>query len=378
MIFEEAVTFNDVLIVPRFSTIQSRKDVDLSFNGEGFPYMELPFISSNMDTVTTDTMARAMLKNGAQACLHRFQSIEDNVKMFQDSFVGGMDCVRQPMVSVGLGKLELERAESLLHSGAYCFLVDVANGASTSVVEQVKEMRKLLGNHISIVVGNFATGESIKTFLEYVKTGDIQGVKVGIGPGSICKTRLVTGCGYPQLSTILQISNTVKNTGVYVIADGGMSNSGDVSKALGAGAHMIMSGSLFSGTDETPGELADRYGNPIVVKNVNGVQMYETNINENKLLTNSVEKFKRYRGSASKESYEAQGKTAKHRAAEGESIVVAYKGPVKDVLQELEGGLRSAFTYVNARTLSEFHKNVEFVRVTSNTVVENQIRGNVK
>ena len=365
---KELLTFDDVLIVPQFSTIKSRKDVDLSFNGNGFPYITLPVISSNMDTVTESHMALKMIRYGAQACLHRFQSIESNVEMFLDSssYETGLS-PRYPMVSIGLGEYELERAKILFNKGAYMFVIDVANGASLAVVEQVKALKEIIRDNGSIVVGNFATGDSVKTFIEYVGLS-VNGIKVGIGPGSVCTTRIKTGCGAPQLSSILDISNTLKKTGLTIIADGGMRTSGDIAKALGAGAHLVMLGGMLSGTNESPGELAheearDTYSGA----NVEFLTDSQLTIG-NKNFPNRYEikkSFKKYRGSASKESYEVQGKQASWRTVEGESTFVLHKGPVKDVLQDIEGGLRSAFSYVGAKNLEEFHNKVEFVKVTN-------------
>ena len=348
---KEMFTFEDVLIVPKFSSISSRKDVDLSFNGSGYPYMSLPIISANMDTITDVSMAKAMILNGAQACLHRFCTIDESVKMFRSSRLQETGLTRIPMVSIGLGNSELDRACALFGASAHTFIIDVAHGAQLSVVNQVKALRECIGSNGSIIVGNFATGESIKTFLEYVGNS-VDGFKVGIGPGSACTTRIKTGVGYPQLSAIIDVVNTIKHTGIPVIADGGMKTSGDISKALGAGASMVMLGGMLAGTDETPGEVVER-----------GVHLNPSGV------------FKKYRGSASKESYEVQGKEAKHRTSEGESFYVPYKGPVKDVLQEIEGGLRSAFTYVGASNLKEFHSKVEFVRISNATRSENQAHG---
>lgn len=358
------ITFDDVLIVPKFSTIKSRKDVNIGFSKFGFPHTDIPVISANMDTVTGEFMSKTMLALGAQACLHRFCTISDNVKMFEKSKLYMDGGHRQPMVSVGVGGVELERAEALVAAGAYNFIVDVAHGASIQVVEQAKELRKLFGDKISIVVGNFATGESVKTFLEH-SGSVIDGVKVGIGPGSVCTTRIKTGIGYPQFSAILDISEAIKESGLLIIADGGMKTTGDIVKALGAGASMVMLGGMLAGTDESP-LLSD-------------LKTGHTDLEYNKFV-NQV--FKKrgvsYRGSASKESYVAQGKEASHRTDEGESLSVPYKGSVKDILKDIEGGIRSAFTYVGAKNLKEFHEKVEFVMVSSNTVLENGTRGGIK
>jgi IMP dehydrogenase len=331
-----------------------------------------------MDTVTGSAMAKAMQLYGAQACLHRFCSIEDNVKMFIDSKTGGTGGWNAPFVSVGLGELELNRAAALREAGAITFIVDVAHGAQLSVVKQVKAMRNLMGGGVTIVVGNFATGDSVKEFLEH--SGDIvDGIKVGIGPGSLCITRTQTGVGYPQLSAIIDIVIALKNTGIPVIADGGMKTPGDIAKALGAGASMVMLGGMLAGTEETPGELfyLDSMGKPVspdrfLARRTNSDGSYSLIVDE---YSESFPKVKKYRGSASKESYQLQSKNASWRTTEGESFFIPYKGPVKDVLQDIEGGIRSAMSYVGAKTLREFQARCEFVRVSSSTVVENGPHG---
>lgn len=367
---KDTVTFDDVLIVPKFSDIVTRKEVDISVNAHGFPYMGLPVISANMDTITTEEMARAMSVCGGQAVLHRFCSIEDNVKMLINSRTGGTGGYDLPFVSIGLGKGELDRAVALKSAGAYMFFVDVAHGAQTRVAKQVKALRDAMGDDFSIVVGNFATGDSVVHFLQDVGQL-IEGIKVGIGPGSACTTRIKTGVGYPQLSAVMDIANSIKETGITIIADGGMKTSGDISKALGAGAHMVMLGGMLAGTDETPGELYYENGG-IFTERTEG----NSNLDDPKLWYKGyVNKVKKYRGSASKESYEVQGKDANWRTAEGESFYVPHKGPVKDVLQDIEGGLRSAMSYVGARNIKEFHAKCEFVKVSPSTVVENGSHG---
>jgi IMP dehydrogenase len=348
-------TFDDVLIAPKFSTIESRKDVDLSCLALE---LKLPIISANMDTVTGKEMALAMAKAGGIGCLHRFCSIEENLHMMQWSTHIGTP----PMVSIGLGTKELERAEALFKAqpiGAENIVIDVAHGAQMSVVKQARAVREIVGSNASIIVGNFATADSVKHFLEAAGTA-VDGFKVGIGPGSACTTRIKTGVGVPQLSAIMEIVQLLDNTGLLVIADGGMRTPGDVAKALGAGADLVMLGGMLAGTYETPGETVDQNGNPC-----------------NSVSFSSIVKVqKKYRGSASKESYEIQGKDSGWRTAEGESFLVPYKGSIAQVLQDIEGGLRSAFSYVGARTLAEFHARCEFIQVTANTVKESIAHGN--
>lgn len=361
---KELFTFDNVLIVPKFSTISSRSEVDISTNPSGLPYMNIPIISANMDTITGHHMALEMQRSGAQACLHRFTSIEENVKMFKHSIIGDQECRSVPLVSIGLGMDELERAEALISVGAYAFVIDVAHAAQMSVVKQADELRTLLGENGSITVGNFATADTVKAFLEHSGDGIVDVVKVGIGPGSACTTRIKTGVGYPQLSAIMEIARLLDKVGISVIADGGMKTPGDIAKALGAGADCVMLGGMLAGTSESPGEV---------------IGEYETITHFNKGYPEDISTFvpthKKYRGSASKESYEAQGKNASHRTAEGESFLVPYKGPVKNVLQDIEGGLRSALSYVGARNLREFQSKVEFVRISDATLTENKAHG---
>jgi IMP dehydrogenase len=367
-----ANTFDDVLIKPRFSKIASRADVDLSFNGDGFPYMELPIISANMDTITGSDMAHAMIFGGGQACLHRFSSIEENVQQFLDARLVATGECRIPMVSVGLGNKELDRARALFGAGAFTFIVDVAHGASMGVVQQVRALREIFNDRIAVVVGNFATGESVKDFLEICP--EVDGFKVGIGPGSLCTTRIKTGVGFPQLSAIMEISQVLKRTGIPVIADGGMKTPGDCAKALGAGASMLMIGSMLAGTEESPGETQYLHKSGKTFKLEDFPVSVDYSYFSKELqqeFQSKIPKVKKYRGSASQESYEAQGKTGSHRTAEGESTFVPYKGAVKDILQDIEGGLRSAFSYVGACNLKEFHDKVEFVKVSNATKIEN-------
>lgn len=347
MKIERYLSFDDVLIKPQFSTIKSRKDVDLSVNFCDMN-LKLGVISSNMDTVTGTEMAKAMIQNGGVGALHRFMSIEDNIKQFKSS--------GNAIVSIGLGDKELERAEALYKAGAKVFLIDVAHGASMEVVNQTKRLSYIVGWDSKIIVGNFATGRTIKDFIYHVGSKHlVEAYKVGIGGGSACLTRVVTGCGIPTFGSVLDCASI----GVNIIADGGMRNSGDIAKALAAGAKVVMLGGMLAGTDESPGDII--YGPSL------STGEYST--------SDMVPKGKKYRGSASTESYEVQGKVAAHRSYEGDSFLVPYKGPVANVLQQIEGGLRSAMSYVNANTLDEFRENVEFIEVTHSGAAENSSHG---
>jgi IMP dehydrogenase len=318
---KEVLSFDDVLIVPQYSNIASRKDVDTTSFG-----FKVPVIASNMDTITGHAMATAMGKLGAGACLHRFSTVQENIDEFKKS-------PKTTMVSIGIGTAELERAMWLFESGATYFVIDVAHGAAAHVVQQYNKIRSIVKDNASIMVGNFATQKNIDDFNHALNTNRApDSYKVGIGGGSLCTTRVVTGCGLPTLASVQDCART----NAPIIADGGIRNSGDIVKALAVGASAVMVGSLLSGTEETPGEVV-----------LSNNQMY-----------------KQYRGSASLESYGVQGKVASHRAPEGEATLVRYKGKVEDIIQNLMGGLRSGMSYVGASTIEELQKNVQFVRIT--------------
>ena len=332
---KEVLSFDDVLIVPQYSNIISRKEVNTSSFG-----LKVPIISSNMDTITGYKMATEMGRLGAGACLHRFSTVQENINEFKKS-------PKSTMVSIGIGTAELERAIWLFESGATYFVIDVAHGAATHVVQQYEKIRSIVKDNASIMVGNFATQKNIDDFNHASNTSKSPNAyKVGIGGGSLCTTRVVTGCGLPTFASIVDCARA----NVPVIADGGIRNSGDIVKALAAGASAVMVGGLLSGTDETPGEI---------------VKKQEQQFPFEKW-------YKKYRGSASRESYEVQGKVADHRAPEGEATLVQYKGKAETVIQNLMGGLRSGMSYVGASTIEELQKNVQFVRITDSGKTESR------
>lgn len=336
-----SLTFDDVLILPTFSFVKSRKDVDTSTTVAGVK-LNTAIISSNMECVTGSRMSNAMRECGAVGALHRFQSIEDNVKMFLASHPDTIG-------SFGLGQKEMERAEALVQNGCDTIILDVANGASLQVVEQVRLFRDLFKNNVGLIVGNFATGQSVLDFLFYGGNSKVDAIKVGIGGGSACLTRIVTGCGANTLGSIIDIVGRVT---IPVIADGGIRNSGDYSKALAAGARAVMMGGLLAGCEESPSE-----------------NIYNTDTHHH------VPTHKKYRGSASQESYEAQGKVASHRSHEGDSFLVPYTGPVAKTLEQFQGGLRSAMSYVNATNLEEFRENAQFIEISQAGAKESHAHG---
>lgn len=334
---EQTLTFSDVLLVPQFSRVESRKDVKLEQSFLGTT-VSTPIMNSNMDTIASTEMAEALLNHGAMPTLHRFQGIESNVQQFKQLNSNNVVC------SIGVSNHELDRALALYNAGCSIFLVDVAHAASTKVVKFYDLLRNTLGKDANIIVGNFATGRSINDFLYHSRYDSMAAIKIGIGSGGVCQTRTVTGHGYPMLSSVMDCASAR----TPMIADGGHTTTADIAKSLAVGAKMVMLGSMLAGTDECPGELID-------------------------LQSQHGQQGKLYRGSASSSSYEAQGKLQDYIAAEGAVVVVPHKGPVSKVIKEIDGGLRSALSYSNSFTLDEFRDKVKLVKVSNNTVKENGV-----
>ena len=356
---KQVLSFDDVLIVPSFSSIKSRKDVSVktSFLGENL----FPIVSSNMASVTEYKMALEMQDQGAKGCLHRFMSIGDNIKEYIKS-------PKETYCSIGLGKLEIERAQSLVNVGCKTIVIDVAHGATIETVKQFKELRYLFRNNINIIVGNFATKRSIDDFKSFIGDYKVDAWKVGIGGGSACTTRKISGCGLPTLASIIDCSRVEEP----IIADGGIRGSDDFVKALAAGAKMVMLGGMLAGTDEAASTLNVGYSGKLT--------HCETLDKKLILLPTEIggtycRVTKTYSGSASSESYVAQGKEAEHRTPEGETFEVAYTGSVESVLQKLEAGLRSAMAYTGSNTLEEFKERAELVQITHSGKKESRAHG---
>ena len=241
---KESLTFDDVLLIPQYSSVLP-SETKISLNLTKKIFLKVPFLSSAMDTVTESKMAIAMALAGGIGVIHRNLSIKDQVKEItkvknRKLIVGA---------AVGTNKEDLERAKALINNGCDMIVVDTAHGHSAKVLKILTKLKKIEKN-ISLCVGNIATGEAAKRL--YDSGADI--IKVGIGPGSICTTRMVAGIGVPQISAILEVKQALKNKKIKIISDGGIKFSGDIAKALAAGADAIMMGSIFAGTDESPGK----------------------------------------------------------------------------------------------------------------------------
>ncbi|MDO8523848.1 MAG: IMP dehydrogenase [bacterium] len=330
------LTFDDVLIRPAESSVEPREANVETLLAKGFS-LKIPIISAAMDRVSETEMAIRMGKLGGLGIIHRSNSAEEEAAMVREAKKAGV------LVGAACGAFDVERAVALKKAGADVIAIDSAHGHNMNVVAGAKRIKKAIGKTI-LLVGNIATTEAA---LELVKFAD--GIKVGIGPGSICTTRIVSGVGVPQLSAIMEVVAVAKKKGVPVIADGGMKNSGDIAKALGAGASAVMLGNLLAGTDAAPGKLVEMEG----------------------------KRFKEYRGMGSMAVLK-KGKandrylgTSKGIVPEGVSALVPYIGSLEEVVERLVGGIRVSMGYVGAKNLKEFEKHVEFMVVSGASVKEN-------
>lgn len=330
------LTFDDVLIVPAKSDVRSRKDPSLGTQLTKNKWMEMPIISANMDTVTESPMAIAMNQLGGVGILHRFMTIEDQVKHVEKMKSQGLTNIS---ASIGVNDDYQDRARSLIKAGVNILTIDIAHGHSKQMFETVKWCKDNFSS-IDIIAGNVATPEATENLIQ----AGADAIKVGIGPGSMCTTRIITGAGVPQLTAIALCSEVAKEFRVPVIADGGIKTSGDIVKAFAAGASSVMLGGMLSGTIETPGEIK------------NGK--------------------KQYRGMASKSAQVSwRGGVPEGMAPEGESTLVSVKGHVNDVILELSGGIRSGMSYINAVQVSEICDKARFIEMTSSGMFESRAHG---
>lgn len=336
------LTFNDVLLKPRRSPFKSRTDKDISLKtrlGENL-LLNIPIISANMDTVTGSDMALSMCNLGGLGILHRFYPSLDNYK---EEILKVKNTCSNVAFSVGCGDKWVDFTKNLFQEFSptypYKFIVclDVAHGHMEQSIETIKALAKI--NNIFIIAGNVATRDGV---LDLVEAG-AHCLKVGIGSGSVCTTRIVTGHGVPQLSAIMNARKALDDANFYdvgIIADGGITNSGDIVKALAAGADAVMLGSLLAGCDETPGQI----------------------------FTTKEGSFKMYRGQSSRHFLKDIGKVGV--ASEGESIEMKAKGPVADIINEIVGGIRSGLTYSGASDLYDLQKKAVFLEITHHGWVE--------
>jgi IMP dehydrogenase len=342
---KEALTFDDVTMTPKYSEVLP-SDVDTNTQLSKYLSLKIPLLTSAMDTVTESKMAIAIAKAGGIGVIHRNLDIKKQIKEIQkvkkkNLLVGA---------AVGAGPLELKRAEAILKEKVDLIVVDTAHGHSKKVAQIIKIIKKKKTNKTTLCAGNIATAEAAK-FL--IKLG-VDVIKVGIGPGSICTTRLIAGIGVPQLSAILEVKKGVKNNRTKIISDGGIKYSGDIAKALAAGADAVMIGSLFAGAKETPGKLIKKNGK--LYKSFRGM--------------GSVGAMNK--GSADR-YFQTKQKDASKYVPEGVEGYVKFKGEVKNIIYKLIGGLRSSMGYLGAKKVINLKIKPNFVKITKAGFYESMV-----
>lgn len=350
---KKGLTFDDVLLIPAESHVlpnEVKLDTKLAPNLQ----LHIPLISAGMDTVTEGNMAIAMAENGGLGVIHKNLSIEAQVEEVKKAKSKTVDPnLPHPAVddqgrllaaaAVGVTSDTFERAESLLEAGADAIVIDTAHGHSAGVLRKIKEIREHFPN-ATLIAGNVATGEGTAALFD----AGVDVVKAGIGPGSICTTRIVAGVGVPQITAIYDAASVAQKYGKKIIADGGIKYSGDVVKALAAGGNAVMLGSMFSGTTEAPGTI----------------------------FTNEGKQFKSYRGmgsvgamsqqhGSSDRYFQGGVNEANKLVPEGVEALVPYKGDVSNIIYQIDGGLRAGMGYVGAGTIEELIENSQFVQITN-------------
>lgn len=350
---KEGLTFDDVLLIPAESHVLPN-EVDLQTELTPNLKLKIPLISAGMDTVTEGAMAIAIALQGGLGVIHKNMSISaqagevanvKNVVVPSNVAKAAVDNQNRLLVAAAIGVTSdtFERAEALLEKGADAIVIDTAHGHSAGVLRKIKEIRSHFPK-VTLIAGNIATGDAARALFD----AGVDIVKVGIGPGSICTTRVVSGVGVPQITAIYDAATAAQEYQKPIIADGGMQYSGDIVKALGAGGNAVMLGSMLAGTTEAPGEIFESEG----------------------------QKFKTYRGMGSVGAMaQAHGSSdryfqggvneANKLVPEGVEARVPYKGDVSDIVFQIIGGLRSGMGYVGAATIAELRENAQFVKITN-------------
>lgn len=358
MIIEETIKldYKDVLIRPKRSTLSSRKEVDLNrtftFKHSKKSWTGIPIMAANMDGVGTFEMAHTLQNYGIFTCLVKNYTAEDwssNHNELTENLVA---------VSSGTGEKDFERLTGLIVNDPKIqfICIDVANGYSEHFGDFVAKVRTAFPDK-TIIAGNVVTADMTQELI--LRGADI--VKVGIGPGAVCTTRVQTGVGYPQLSAVIECADAAHGLGGHIVADGGCVCPGDVAKAFGAGADFVMLGSMLAGHDEGGGKIITKYFNPkgeqfVVKSSVYGEVRYE-------LCAYKEELVEFYGMSSNTAMNKHHGGVADYRSSEGRTVMIPYKGPVKNTILDLLGGLRSSLTYVGATRLKDFSKCVTFIKV---------------
>ncbi|RCW92635.1 GMP reductase [Winogradskyella arenosi] len=333
--------FKDVMIRPKRSTLKSRSQVslerDFNFLNSKISWKGIPIMAANMDTVGTFEMATALAKQQLFTAIHKHYTPQQWSTFLSEA---PEDIVNYIAISTGIGSEDTKKLKTVFkaHPELKFICIDVANGYSEHFVEFLQKTRATYPDKV-IIAGNVVTGEMVEQLI--LSGADI--VKVGIGPGSVCTTRVKTGVGYPQLSAIIECADAAHGLGGQIISDGGCATPGDIAKAFGAGADFVMLGGMFSGHTESGGDL----------------------------ITKDNQQYKQFYGMSSATAMDKYvGGVAEYRASEGKTVQVPYKGDVQNTLQDILGGLRSTCTYVGAARLKELTKRTTFIRVAEQ---ENQV-----
>ncbi len=342
---KEALTFDDVTLVPKYSEILP-SDVDTSIKLTNFLKLKIPILSSAMDTITESKMAIAIGKAGGIGIIHRNLDIQKQLleikKVKKHKILVG--------AAVGAGPKEFDRASAILKENVDMIVVDTAHGHTKKVAEIIRFIKKKKNKKTALCAGNVATAEAAN----FLRKLGVDIIKVGIGPGSICTTRLVAGIGVPQLSAILNVRNGLKSKNIKIISDGGIKYSGDLAKAFAAGADAVMIGSLFAGTNETPGKLIKKDGK--LFKSFRGM--------------GSIGAMNK--GSADR-YFQSKQKDISKYVPEGVEGLARYKGKVNDIIYKLVGGLRSSMGYLGSKQIKYLRNNPQFVKITKAGFYESMV-----
>ena len=351
---KRGLTYDDILLVPKYSEVKSRRTINTNTLVSRRYGLLRPFVASCMDTVCEYKMAIKMVELGGVGCIHRFMTVDEqceqvskvveyinNNHMYEHWGVMYDDWhseIKQipVMAAIGVNDVDIERAVRLVLSGVNIILIDVAHGHHINVKNMIHKLRETLPTSVDIIAGNISTKESAEDLCEW----GADGLRVGIGGGSLCTTRIQTGHGVPNVTSII---DCVEGSSVPVMADGGIRNSGDIAKALSVGADCVMLGSLLAGTKESPGNIVEKSDGSL---------------------------YKRYRGSASLETKSAHKQSTKH--VEGESTMIPFKGSVEYILDKLTDGLKSALSYSGSKDIKEFHWKSEVMEITPSGMAESK------
>ncbi|MBI2031572.1 MAG: IMP dehydrogenase [Candidatus Levybacteria bacterium] len=355
------LTFDDVLLLPGYSDF-SRQDIDLSTNLTKHIKLQIPFVSAPMDTVTEAKLAIALAKLGGIGIIHRNLSAENQAKEVkkvktQKLLVGA---------AVGSGQSYQKRAEAIVKAGADVIVVDSAHGFSKGVIDATIFIKKKFPK-INVISGNIATSEGAKALI----SAGADGLRVGMGPGAICTTRIISGMGVPQITALLEISKIARKAQIPLIADGGIRYSGDMMKALAAGASSCMMGGFFAQTIESPGKT-------VLLRRDQVPHRFQSVFNKK----HQTFRFKEYRGMGSvsamekgarvKSEDEFHGKSYKERTliAEGVEGLVPIKGTVKELIDQSIGGIKSGMYYVGAKNIKGLWQKAKFIQITQSSLQE--------